>query len=338
MTELLAVAVAGAGMISRYHLLAWKKLYNVRVVGIADPIRDKVQERAREFGISAVFDDVATMLDELRPDILDIASPVETHASVAHLAAQYGIAILCQKPVAPTYAEAASLMPLADTVPFMVHENWRFRAPYRFARDWICQGLIGTVHRFVISTESSGLLSQNGDTPAALVRQPFFASMPRLMIFEALIHHLDLARTLCGELTVTAASVTHTCSAVRGEDRAIVQLQGEDSIGVVIGDYAVPGRPPVGTDSVQIVGSAGQILFDGERLSLVGPNGEIRSQRFERETVYQSAFDGAIQHFLDRFRKGQTFETSLTDNLRTLRLVEDSYQLAERPTVPGPEP
>lgn len=329
MSGRLKVALAGAGMISRHHLLAWSKLDSVRVGAIADPIPEKAQLRADEFGIPERFQDVAEMLDRVHPDVLDIASPVETHAAIIHMAARRGIGILCQKPIAPTLAEAAALAPAAAAVPLMVHENWRFRTPYRIARDWIREGRIGAARRFSVSTESSGLLSHEGETPAALLRQPFLATLPRLMIFEALIHHLDLARTLCGELSVVAASATHTTPAVRGEDRAIVHLQGEGRIGVVLGDYAVPGKPPVGTDNVQIVGTTAQIQFDGERLTLLGREGEREAHVYEPATLYQSAFDGAIRHFADCLRERREFETSLADNLRTLRLVEDAYRFIE---------
>jgi predicted dehydrogenase len=128
-----AVAIAGAGMISRHQIVAWSKVDPIRVIAIADPVREKAQLRAGEFGISHAFEDVQDMLDRLRPDILDIASPVETHVGIAQMVARHGIAVLCQKPVAPTLAEAECLTPVAQHVPFMVHENWRFRAPCRLA-------------------------------------------------------------------------------------------------------------------------------------------------------------------------------------------------------------
>ena len=68
----LRVALAGAGMVSRHHLIAWSKLSDAQVVAIADPEGAKAAGRAREFGIPAVFADVARMLDETRPDAIDI--------------------------------------------------------------------------------------------------------------------------------------------------------------------------------------------------------------------------------------------------------------------------
>lgn len=76
-------------------------------------------------------------------------------------------------------------------------------------------------------------------------------------------------------------------------------------MGTVVGDYAVPGISPVAIDTVQVVGSLGQILFDGIRLDLFDLDGEQKTQIFNREVTYQSAFDGAIRHFVECLKKGR---------------------------------
>src|SRR5271170_236358 len=93
------VALAGAGMISRYHLNAWRKLGNrVRVVAIADPDSARAEQRAAEFGIPAIHDDAEALFAAERIDALDVLSPRETHAAWVEAAAARGIAVLCQKP------------------------------------------------------------------------------------------------------------------------------------------------------------------------------------------------------------------------------------------------
>ena len=44
--------------------------------------------------------------------------------------------------------------------------------------------------------------------------------------------------------------------------------------------------------------------------------------------AYQKSYDGAIAHFVECLRSGQPFETDCSDNLATLRLVEDAYRQA----------
>ncbi|HMR34376.1 MAG TPA: Gfo/Idh/MocA family oxidoreductase [Geminicoccaceae bacterium] len=76
------IAIAGAGMISRHHLLAWRKLApEVEVVAVCDPDRSRAEARAGEFGIAGVHDSAEAMLDGVAIDALDVASPRETHAA-----------------------------------------------------------------------------------------------------------------------------------------------------------------------------------------------------------------------------------------------------------------
>lgn len=328
-TRPLRVALAGAGMVSRHHLIAWAKLAQAEIVAVADPDPARAKERAGAFGIGATFDDVAAMLDAVRPDAIDIATPVATHADLVRLAACRGVAVLCQKPLTPTLREAQALAAeIGARVPFMVHENWRFRTPYRLARDWIAEGRIGRVRRFAIAAETGGLLSLGGEVPPALLRQPFMADLPRFIIFELLVHHLDLARTLGGEMSVAAARIGRASPLVQGEDHAVILLEGEGVFGTVTGDFAVPGRPPTLADQVEIIGERGRITFDGATLTLCSVTGIVEAQRFDPDIAYQSGYDAAIAHFVDRLQAGQPFETSVEDNLRTFRLMHDAYAAA----------
>ena len=59
----LRVAIAGAGMISWYHLTAWRNAApRVRVVAVADPDPARARARADEFGIPSVYPDADSML------------------------------------------------------------------------------------------------------------------------------------------------------------------------------------------------------------------------------------------------------------------------------------
>ena len=53
-----------------------------------------------------------------------------------------------------------------------------------------------------------------------------------------------------------------------------------------------------------------------------------RSERYDRDRGYQGSFDAVIAHFVDCLDTGAPFETGPSDNLETLRLVEDAYDAA----------
>lgn len=320
----LRVALAGAGMVSRHHLIAWSKLPGVRVVAIADPDRLRAEARAAEFGIASVHADAAEMLAATRPDALDIAAPVGAHAALCLLAAEHGAAILCQKPLCPTLAEARALVgAIGGRVPFMVHENWRYRLPYRAARAWLREERVGRLVSARLAFRSSGLL---GDRPG-LARQPFLADLPRLLVFETLIHHLDVLRCLFGPLSVRGAVLARAAGATLGEDTAAVLLAAACGAPVLCcGTKAASGAPAVGEDALEITGTEGVIRFDGGTLSLAAPRPERLA--WSPDEVYQSGYDACLAHFAAALAAGAPFETAAAENLATLALVEEVYSAA----------
>ena len=325
----LRVALAGAGMISWYHLVAWRSLgARARVVAVCDPDPQKATRRAEEFGIPAVYRDAEAMLGGTEVDALDVASPRETHAGWVEAAAARGLDVLCQKPLAPTLAEAEQLVRRVEgRTRLMVHENWRFRPWYRELRRWIDDGAMGDVILARLSSISSGFLPDTAGRRLALERQPFMIREARLMIAEVLIHHLDTMRYLCGPLRVVDARATHTLPEVRGETLAAIFLETATGAPVtVMGTMAAPGYPPRPPDRLELVGrTASAVLADNE-LQLLGAR--PRSERYDPERGYQASFDGVIAHFVECLQTGAPFETDPADNLETLRLVEHAYWAA----------
>jgi predicted dehydrogenase len=323
------VAIAGAGMVTRHHLIAWSRASEVDVVAIQNRTPAKAQLLGSEFGIPQVYSGLEEMLDKEKPDALDIAVSMELHAAYARIAATYDVAILCQKPMTPTLADSEALVAdIGKKVRFMVHENWRFRPQYRQAAAWIAQGRTGSIHQFSLSALSSGLLSRNAEgVPMALARQPFLARMQRFIIIELLIHHLDTIRHLMGPMVVLGCRTNRLSADVVGEDMALILLQaGNGAFGTVYGNFSAAGYPPFSRDRLELIGQKASIIFENNRLRLIGEKEETLS--IDLADAYQKSYDGAIAHFVECLRSGQPFETDCSDNLATLRLVEDAYRQA----------
>jgi len=316
-------------MVTRHHLIAWSRTSKVEVVAIYNRALDKANVRAQEFGIPKVYSDIEKMLDQEKPDALDIAVAVEAHGIFAEMAAERGIHILCQKPMTPTLKEAEALVAeIGEKVRFMVHENWRFRPQYRQAARWMAEGKTGRISEFRLSTRSSGLVAKTeSGKPFAIERQPFFAHMPRFIIFELLIHHLDTARFLVGEMDVISAQALRVSPDVIGEDIAQIVLKSENgAIGTVSGNLSAAGYPPLPQDRLELIGERSSILFDNDTLTISGETNE--AIRINLEEAYQTSYNNAIAHFVEALRAGRPFETDRLDNLKTLRLVDDAYRLA----------
>ncbi len=323
----LRVAMAGAGFASGLHLAGWKRVTNAEVVAICDPSQEKAAERAREFGVSAVFRDAAAMLAEVKPDALDVVAPMHMHVPLCLLAADRGVHILCQKPLAPSLAEARDLSrAIHGKVRLMVHENWRFRAQYRRLRSWLDAGDLGEPVSSIMQVHSSGLLEDQAGVLPQLVRQPFFAQLERLLIGEVLIHHLDVLRWLLGPMRVAAVRTGRLCAAVKGEDHAVILLEGQKRWALLDGNLATPGAPPTPSDRLELVGTKGTALFENNTLQLRGAREE--TVEFDLVAGYGDSYAAAIAHFATALATGAAFETDVDENLQTLALVEDAYATA----------
>jgi D-apiose dehydrogenase len=320
------IGLIGAGWVTQHHLDAYRQLADrVQVVAVADPSAAARDVRAKSFNIPGVYADASDMLARERLDAVDIATPRETHVAMCRLAAAAGLPILCQKPLAPTLADAQSLIAsLPAGVRLMVHENWRFRPHYRLIRQWLDNGCIGRVRQALMVIFTSGLVPDADHRLYAVERQPFFATLDRLLLMEVMIHHVDTLRFLLGALALDGARLGHSCSGVRGEDRATLMLSSSNGAAVVLaGDFVAHGYPSAQFDRLELLGENGAIRLTGKTLELIGSRPE--TIELDLDANYKASYRDAIAHFLDCIASGAAFETSPEDNLETLKLIEAAY-------------
>lgn len=326
MTRPLRVALVGCGMISVYHLRAWRNA-GAEIVALCDVDPAKAEGRAAEFGVERIHADAAEMFAAGGFDAVDIAASVGAHAPVARMAADRGVHIMCQKPLTETVAEAEALIAeVGERVRFMVHENYRFRPHYMTVRRWLAEDRIGALRHAAISCRGSGLCPREDAPPFLIERQPYLTGFRRNLVFESMIHHLDVLRALCGPLSVVAARLNRLAEGLPGEDTAAILLEGRDGfIATADGCICAPGYPPLHGDRLELIGATGTIVMDFNRVSLVGSG---QAEEVDLLGRYQECFDAVMAGFVAGLRDGTPFETDRLDNLETLRLMEDVYRAA----------
>lgn len=324
----LRIGIAGAGMISRHHLIGWSRTPCAEVVAICDPDQDRAAKRAAEFEIPRVYANASEMLAGEKLDAMDVASPRETHAEIVRLCAANHVHAFCQKPLAPTLAEAENLVrDVAGKIRLMVHENWRFRPYYRKIKEWIDEGKIGAINSCHLVYRSSGFLADTDGRRPAFDRQPFMQHEQYLMIREVLIHHLDVVRWLIGPLKLVGAFAARTLPEVKGETVATIVMRTIQNMPVIVeGNLAAPGLPPRTHDRFELFGDRASVMLLDNRLDLRGDFSETIT--YDLDAAYQKSFNDAVLHFCESLIAGSEFETSAAENLATLRLVEEAESAA----------
>lgn len=326
MADPLRIALVGCGLISLYHLSAWRNV-GAKIVAVCDIDRDKAEARAEEFG-GEVFTDASQLFARGGFEAVDVAASVGAHAPVARMAADHGVHIMCQKPLTETVAEAEALIQdVGNRVRFMVHENYRFRPHYMTVRRWIDEGRIGTVRHAHISCRGSGLCPRESKVPFLIERQPYLTEFRRNLVFETMIHHLDVLRCLCGPLKVVAARLNKLAEGLPGEDTASILMEGREGfIATADGCLVAPGYPELHGDRLEVIGTTGTIVMELNRVYVVGQ--EDSAEMVDLLGRYQECFDTVMAAFVHGVRNDIPFETDRLENLETLRLMESVYRAA----------
>jgi predicted dehydrogenase len=119
----------GCGFFARNHMHGWKGLEGVEIAAVCDRDPARAAAMARDFGVPRIYVDAGEMLQSERPDFADIATTVESHRPLVELFCGAGVASICQKPFAETFAEGKAMVAAADRagVPLLVHENFRWQ-------------------------------------------------------------------------------------------------------------------------------------------------------------------------------------------------------------------
>ena len=99
----------GAGYFAQFHGEAWKRIATAEIVAVVDANADRAREFANRFAIPRVYSSIEAMFDAERPQFVDIVTRPESHLELVTAAAKRGAAVLCQKPMAPTWYECVKM-------------------------------------------------------------------------------------------------------------------------------------------------------------------------------------------------------------------------------------
>lgn len=323
----------GAGYFSRYQYEAWTRIPEVEILAVANRSREKAREVAETYGIPrvAAWEELAPLLDELRPDFVDIITPPETHLEAVTLAAQRGIHVICQKPLAPTLEESRRMVEVAREagIRFLVHENWRWQPWYREIKRRLDAGVLGEL--FSISVRMR--MGDGWQPDAYLARQPFFRNYPRLLVYETGVHFLDTFRFLGGEIESIYCRLGKRNPEIAGEDAGIIAATFESGAAALLDasryneSDAADARYTFGT--VRLDGGKGHIELDLEgelTFKPLGRQAEVIEYAHERRGFAGDCVYALQRHFTDCMLNDSPFESSGEDYLRTVALVEACYE------------
>jgi predicted dehydrogenase len=325
------IGVVGTGFFSQFHLEGWVGIPGVEVVGVCDLDLEKARVLAQSFGISNAFGCLSAMLDATSPDLIDIVTPPVAQVELLQSLYGRGLPVICQKPLGMGYAQAQEFAQTAQRhgMDLIVHENFRFMPWYREMRRLVEADHFGELHGV-----SFRLRTGDGQGPRAyLDRQPYFQTMPRLLVAETAVHFIDVFRYLMGDVVAVSARLRRLNPAILAEDAALITFEFESgSTGLFDGNrlndhQAQNPRRTFG--EMWLEGSRGVMRLDGEaRLWWAPHHGSEAEHAYHRGPVtgFGGGACGALQrHVITALTEQRPCENNAQDYLRNLLIQEAVY-------------
>ncbi len=214
----LNIGLIGCGFMGRTHSNAFHQVshfFNLNYRPVLRAVCARNAERAQQFAENWEYESFETdwrkLIERKDVDLIDIASPNDTHAEIAIAAAQAGKMVLCEKPLGRTAAESKAIVDAVEKagVANMVWYNYRSVPAVVLLKHLIDEGRLGRIFhyraKFLQDWTISSELPQGG---AALWRLD--ASVAGSGVTgDLLAHTIDTALWLNGGISeVTAMTET----------------------------------------------------------------------------------------------------------------------------------
>jgi len=218
MRKKLNIGMIGYGFMGRTHSNAFRKAPNFFDLPYEPVLRtvcarnaEKAQAFAAQWGYKTSETDWRRVVESKEIDLIDIASPNDTHHDIAIAAAKAGKIVMCEKPLGRNPAESEAMTKAVEEagVPNMVWYNYRRVPAVTLAKQLIDEGRLGRIFHyrtvFLQDWTISAELPQGGP---GLWRLDAAVSGSGVT-GDLLAHNIDTAMWLNGQISeVTAMTET----------------------------------------------------------------------------------------------------------------------------------
>ena len=304
------------------YIQSLRQIPGVEILGVSDEDEQRGQSYASATG-SNYFSCYADLLDA-KPDGVIITSENNKHRMLVEMAADYGVNVLCEKPIATTVADARSEVQACERagVVFMTAFPMRFSPPLLEIKARLDAGDFGSVYCFNATNQ--------GELPTKY--RQWFAD-PILAgggaIADHTVHLVDIMRWFLHD---EIAQIYAQSNRIFHADEVEVETGGLEMINFHGGVFASVdcswSRPPYwptwGGLTIEMVTERGAVIVDAFRQNLT-----VYSHSQQRPTwsFWGSDMNRAmISEFITAIRENRAPRVTGVDGLRAVEAVVAAYQ------------
>jgi predicted dehydrogenase len=314
----------GAGNIAlRGHAPQWTGPLRDRVdiVAVAD-LSEENREAARAlFPGARLYASAAEAFLAEKPDFVDICTPPFTHRDLIEKAAARGIHIVCEKPLAPTLAEAIAIADVVRAAAVVFQPCHQ----YNHSPAWLAvRGLaprLGAIHFAEYAVRRTGANEGNAHWAPQWRTRRDLAGGGILVDHGA--HILYQLRSVMGEPRAVSSTVRTLLHHGYGvEDTALVTLDHGTALSELSLTWAAKRREI----TFRFVGERGELVGDEERIRLFADKTEeIPLSGMSQNSSHSEWFAPMFSNFLDRVRGREADYGPLEEALYVARVIECAY-------------
>jgi len=325
-------AIFGCGFWSQFQIGAWKEIEGAECVALYNRTKSKAEELARRFNIPRVYDNAEELLKNEKLDFIDIITDVDTHEKFTILGSKYGLDVVCQKPLAPSYEAAKRMMKATKDagVRFYVHENYRWQPQFRRVKEILDSGIIGNAFRCETSFLTAFPLFET---------QPFLAELEEFALTDQGSHQFDVLRYLFGEADTIYCEKQTVNPTIKGEDVTTSVLKMKKGVVCIQKiSFSSPLEKEIFPQTTLLIeGDKGSIRLDGDfEISIASPKGitkeivQMRAYPWQTDRLKPEppSIVDINQNILDDMLGKGIAENTGDDNFETVKLVWAAYKSA----------
>lgn len=333
----LGVGLIGCGDVAPRHASAVAEADGVRLVACMDVLEGPATSLSEAFGVPYTTS-VEALVGRDDVDLVVIASPPFTHLELTQKAAAAGKAILCEKPLALSLAEADRMIAACQeaAVALATCFPMRYLRAAGQAEQLVRSGALGEVIGIRIHNLSekkdcywTGGYSGRTKTDWRTSRRASGGGV----VMTNISHHLDLVRSITGlEVARVYAEAGTFCTEVEVEDLAVASLRYENgAIGTIEGCSCFFGGAQEW--DIVLLGTKGQfrlgIWSHTSEVFLTEPTDDLPAREWIRQDHGDAQQVELYQDLAAALRNGSPPPIAGEDGRASLEIVLAIYQSAE---------
>ena len=210
----LSIGLVGYGFMGRTHSNAFlqaPRFFELPYQPVLKAVCARNHERAKAFaanwGYQSIETDWRQLVQRSDIDLIDIASPNDTHAEIAVAAARAGKMVLCEKPLGRTAAEGKTMTDAVESAktPNMVWYNYRRVPALVLLKNLLEEGRFGRIFHYRSQFLQDWTISQDLPQGGEGLWRLDASVSGSGVTGDLLAHNIDMALWLNGPITEVAA-------------------------------------------------------------------------------------------------------------------------------------